>query len=168
VWLFCQTWTAFHEFTYPHTSISNTGPIWNRENLKTNLIFWKNASLSVQTRNVSIQPLWIFNKYEHKRSVCHHCKTKLVSLRTDNILFISLQVKYMVSWQVYVCVCVHTHTHTHIYIYIYIYIYRFPNCGTPPGGGRCWSSGEGASYLYERHIYFERNTGARKIKYIFW
>jgi hypothetical protein len=163
VWLFCQTWTAFHD------SISNTGPIRNRENLKTNLIFWKNASLSVQTRNVSIQPLWIFNKYEHKRSVCHHCKTKLVSLRTDNILFISLQVKYMVSWQVYewvcVCVCVHTHTHTHTHTYIYI---CFQTVGPHLGGGRCWSSGEGASYLYERHIYFERNTGARKIKYIFW
>jgi hypothetical protein len=36
--------------------------------------------------------------------------------------------------------------------------------GAPPGGGgQCWSpGGGGASCVYEGHIYFERNMGARR------
>jgi hypothetical protein len=34
--------------------------------------------------------------------------------------------------------------------------------GAPTGRGRCWSSVAGGSCLYEGHICFERNMGARQ------
>jgi hypothetical protein len=50
-----------------------------------------------------------------------------------------------------------------IYIYIYVYSEVPKLWGAPPppvGGGDVGLLG-GASYLYEWHIYFERNMGAR-------
>jgi hypothetical protein len=91
------------------------------------------------------------------------CYTLQYACRTTHLGVNHIHSEMVVC--VCVCVCLsltHTRTHTHDPVTGVLCIFqRLSNCGARPRGeGRCWFSGEGASCLYEGHIYFERNMGA--------